>query len=709
MKRGSTITHLKGMSLNSFLISLTTPSLHALMQASPALHHKDLHALLTVKEKNNLFQALLRLNLQPQRAVPHHVTAAAPSALDCHTKDHLAITERLQHTPPRLSNEARAPVSPAMRQVTPHPRHENTQARRLREKKLKSKPKAVLFIKDPVMGERFVQMTKIHQDTVTQALIDLGLSTDLKKILSVDDQVLLAISLHSPYITPKTRTIVHDYGVYPSQVRPPIVTIMGHVDHGKTSILDYIRQTHITRQEFGGITQKIGAYTAVYAEQYLTFLDTPGHKAFAAIRARGSAVADIVVLVIDVTSGIQPQTLEAISYIQDKRIPTIIALNKIDKEHPPLQHLYDALASQNMLTENYGGDIPAVSTSTVTTVGMDDLLQSILALAEMLSLRAAVDGPAEGYTLESRLDQRMGTRTTVVITNGQLHIGDILVAGESYGVVKALRDEFDRPLRQAGPSMPVDVMGLHATAELGTQFSVAPDLKTAKAAVDLCCQPETIAPASAPQIINLTQLLQAAEPVKALHVILKANAQGSLAALQQEIQTLVTETRQIKVKLTGIGSITPDDLEFAAVSQSVIIYFNALANVGDRNTVMTTVKGIPITVIQSNIVYRLMEEIDNIFTVQEKQNIKEVLGHAEVVAVFQGIEQKIAGCKVINGKLMVNTTVHIIRDGKVLLAGKIQSLRHMHDNIKEARAQTECGVIINGYKPLSGDKIEFYK
>ncbi|HHC72832.1 MAG TPA: translation initiation factor IF-2 [Thiotrichales bacterium] len=492
--------------------------------------------------------------------------------------------------------------------------------------------------------------------------------------------------------------------------RAPVVTIMGHVDHGKTSLLDYIRATHVADSEAGGITQHIGAYHVETAKGMVTFLDTPGHAAFTAMRARGAKVTDIVVLVVAADDGVMPQTKEAIQHARAAGVPLIVAVNKIDKPEAQPERVMQELVAEEVVPEEWGGDVMFVNVSAKTGAGVDELLDAILLQAEVLELKANPDAPARGVVVESRLDKGRGPVATVLVQNGTLHKGDVLLTGKEYGRVRAMVDENGRRVDEAGPSIPVEVLGLSGTPNAGDEAIVVKDERKAREVAQhrqARFREKKIAEQQQAKLENMFASMQEGE-VNTLNVVLKADVQGSLEALSNALTKLSTEEVKVKIVAGGVGGITESDVNLAVASNAIIIGFNVRADGAARKLIEE--EGVDIH--YYSVIYDAIDEVKNALSgMLEPEFKEEIIGLAEVRDVFRSPKfGLVAGCLVMEGVVKRSNPIRVLRDNVVIHEGELDSLRRFKEDVNEVRAGTECGIGVKNYNDIKvGDQIEVYE
>lgn len=489
--------------------------------------------------------------------------------------------------------------------------------------------------------------------------------------------------------------------------RPPVVTIMGHVDHGKTKLLDAIRHTNVAEGEAGGITQHIGAYQVEVQGRKITFLDTPGHEAFTAMRARGAQVTDIAVLVVAADDGVMPQTREAVAHARAANVPIIVAINKIDLPTANPARVKQQLAEIGVIPEEYGGDVPVVEVSAKQRLGIEDLLEMILLVADLHELKANPNRPAIGVIIEAKIDQKRGPVATVLVQTGTLKLNDIVVAGATWGRVRAMFDDRGRKVRRAEPSMPVEILGLEQVPEAGDYIQVVEDERIAK---EIAAQRALKRRAEA-RVIKLDEFhkgLQVGE-TRELRLILKTDVQGSLEAIQNALAKLNDELEGVGITLlhAATGAISESDVMLAATTGAIVIGFNIRPDVAARRAAEAT--GVDIR--YYDVIYHLLEDVRGAVTGLLAPETREVVdGVAEVRETFRLPNRTVAaGLYVVSGKAVRNARARVIRDGKVIHEGTVASLRRFKEDVREVAAGYECGLTIDGFNDIrAGDQIEFY-
>jgi translation initiation factor IF-2 len=495
------------------------------------------------------------------------------------------------------------------------------------------------------------------------------------------------------------------------QHRAPVVTIMGHVDHGKTSLLDAIRATNVVSQEAGGITQHIGAYQVeIPTGQKITFIDTPGHEAFTAMRARGAKVTDIVVLVVAADDGVKPQTVEAINHAKAAHVPMIVAINKIDKQGADPKRVRTELLNHEVVVESLGGDTLEIEVSALKKIGLDKLLEAILLQAEVLELTANPDRPAEGVIVEAKLERGRGPVGTALVQRGTLHLGDLVVAGSAWGRVRALIDDLGEPVKSAGPSVPVEVMGFDSAPEAGDQFAVVENEARAREITSYRMRERRKRLAVAGQRGSLEQMMSQLKTAgtKEFTLLIKGDVQGSVEAIVAALDKMGTDEVRARIIHAGVGGITESDISLAAASGAVVLGFNVRANAPAREAAERD--GVEIRYYA--VIYDLVDEVKQAMSGLLAPTVRETfLGNAEILEVFTISKVgKVAGCRVTEGKVERGAQVRLIRDNVVIHEGKLSTLKRFKDEVREVVAGQECGMAFEGYQDMrQGDVIECFE
>jgi len=492
--------------------------------------------------------------------------------------------------------------------------------------------------------------------------------------------------------------------------RAPVVTIMGHVDHGKTSLLDYIRKAKVADGEAGGITQHIGAYHVEHEKGMITFLDTPGHAAFTAMRARGAKATDIVVIVVAADDGVMPQTAEAIDHAKASGAPIIIAVNKIDKEQADPDRVRNELATKDVIPEEWGGEYQFINVSAHSGQGVDDLLDAILLQSELLELKASSTGSATGVVIESRIEKGRGTVASILIQAGQLNIGDMLLAGAHFGRVRAMADENGKPITTAGPSIPVEVLGLDGAPEAGEQVQVVPDEKKAREVAEFRQERDRdvkLKRQQASKLENLFENMGSAE-TKTVNIVLKTDVRGSLEALTGALHDLGTDEVKVNLVSAGVGAINESDVNLAMTSEGVLLGFNVRAD--SKAKKLCEQEGLDLR--YYSVIYELIDDVKSAMSgLLAPEKREEILGTAQVRDVFRSSKfGAVAGCMVIEGTLYRNRPIRVLRDDVVVFEGELESLRRFKDDVQEVRNGMECGIAVKSYNDVkAGDKIEVFE
>jgi translation initiation factor IF-2 len=492
--------------------------------------------------------------------------------------------------------------------------------------------------------------------------------------------------------------------------RAPVVTVMGHVDHGKTSLLDYIRRAKVASGEAGGITQHIGAYHVQTDRGMVSFLDTPGHEAFTAMRARGAQATDIVILVVAADDGVMPQTKEAIKHAKAAGVPIVVAINKIDKPDANLDRVKGELVAEEVVPEEFGGESPFVGVSAKTGAGIDALLEQVLLQAEVLELRAPVAAAAKGLVIEARLDKGRGPVATILVQSGTLSTGDVVLAGQTFGRVRAMLDENGKAIKSAGPSIPVEIQGLTEVPQAGDEFMVLNDERRAREIATYRAgkfRNTKLAKQQAAKLENMFTDISAGE-VKTLPIIVKADVQGSQEALAASLLKLSTDEIKVQLVYAAVGGISESDINLAIASKAVVIGFNVRADAGARKQAESN--GVSIN--YYNIIYDAVDELKAAMSgMLAPEQKEEVIGMAEIRTVFVASKiGTVAGCMVTTGQVTRSSRFRLLRDNVVIYTGDIDSLKRLKDDVREVKEGFECGIKLKNYNDISvGDQLEFFE
>ena len=559
------------------------------------------------------------------------------------------------------------------------------------------------------------QKMSIKAAEVIAVMMKMGVMATINQVIDQDTAILVAEELgHDAKPTQpvdiEADILKVDYSEMEALPRDPVVTVMGHVDHGKTSLLDYIRRTKIAEGEAGGITQHIGAYSVPTDKGTITFLDTPGHAAFTAMRARGAQVTDIVVIVVAADDGVMPQTVEAIEHSRAADVPVIIAVNKIDKEDADSERTRNDLGAQGVIPEQWGGDTIFVDVSALTGQGVDDLLEAISLQAELLELKAVDHGPATGVVVESALDKGRGPVTTILVQQGRLSRGNMLLTGEEFGRVRAIFDEHGQEVETAGPSTPVAVLGLSGVANAGDEAIVVTDERKVREIVGLRKSKSRDSRFAVQQASKLENIFTRVgeDAAASINVLIKADVQGSAEALRDSLEKLSTEEVEVKIVMASVGGINESDINLAGASQAIVIGFNVRAD----NAAKRAAAELGIDIRYYSIIYETIDDvklaISGLLTPELRE---EIIGLAQVKEVFKSSKMgAVAGTQVMEGSIKRGNPIRVLRDNIVIYEGELESLRRHKDDVNEVRAGTECGIAVKNYNDVQvGDQIEVYE
>jgi len=556
----------------------------------------------------------------------------------------------------------------------------------------------------------------IKASEVIKQLMKLGQMVTINQPLDQDTAMIVVEEMgHKAIVAalddPEAFTDEEDLATHAEAMpRAPVVTVMGHVDHGKTSLLDRIRQTRVAAGEAGGITQHIGAYHVETPRGVISFLDTPGHEAFTAMRARGAQATDIVILVVAADDGVMPQTREAIKHAKSAGVPIVVALNKMDKPDANPDRVKGELVSEEVVPEEFGGDSPFVPVSAKTGDGIDQLLEQVLLQAEVLELKAPIQAMAKGLVIEAKLDKGRGPVATVLVQSGTLNVGDVVLAGQTFGRVRAMLDENAKTIKSAGPSIPVEIQGLTDVPQAGDEFMVMADERRAREIATYRAGKFRNTKLAKQQAAKLENMFtdMAAGDVKLLPIIVKADVQGSLEALSSSVLKLSTEEVKVQLVYAAVGGISESDINLAVASKAVVIGFNTRADAGARKVA----EGNGVDIRYYNIIYDAVDDLkaamSGMLTPDKKE---EILGTAEIREVFKVSKiGSIAGCMVTSGLVRRNARLRLLRDNVVIFTGELDSLKRYKDDAREVKEGFECGLNIKGYNDISkGDQLEFFE
>jgi translation initiation factor IF-2 len=561
------------------------------------------------------------------------------------------------------------------------------------------------------------QKMSVKAAELVKILFKMGVMATINQVLDRDTSILLIEELghKAKFVSEDAieEKLYEDLALHEGSeeiVRAPVVTVMGHVDHGKTSLLDYIRKSSVASHEAGGITQHIGAYHVTTDHGMISFLDTPGHAAFSAMRSRGAKATDVVILVVAADDGVKPQTEEAINHARAAAVPIVVAINKIDKDNADPDKVKNELATLNVIPDSWGGDTQFVEVSAHTGDGIEELLEAVLLQAELLELKAFTDIPGSGIVIESRLDKGRGPVASVLVQNGVLRVGDVVLAGHEYGRVRALIDENGKNIASAGPSIPAEILGLNAVPDAGDEFVVVRDEKKAREVAEFRRDRTRDSQHALQQTAKLDSLFAGLgkDEKKILNVIIKGDVRGSVEAIVSSLLGLGTEEVGVNVVSSGVGGITETDAHLAATSKAMLIGFNVRADKSARDVVET--EGLQMR--YYNVIYDVIDDAKAILGGMLKPELREeILGIAEVRDVFNSPKfGQIAGSMVIEGTVYRNKPIRVLRDNVVIYQGELESLRRFKDDANEVRNGMECGIGVRNYNDVRvGDKIEVYE
>jgi translation initiation factor IF-2 len=594
-------------------------------------------------------------------------------------------------------------------------KHEQNHVQHQQPKKQEKEiPKKITYSGSLTVGELASKLGKEPSEIIKKLLL-LGVMATINQTLDKDAIELIAseygVEVEEEIIIDETEFENYQIVDDPADLeeRPPVVTIMGHVDHGKTTLLDSIRKTKVAEGEAGGITQHIGAYQVVVDGKKITFLDTPGHEAFTTMRARGAQVTDITVLVVAADDGVMPQTVEAINHAKAANVPIIVAVNKIDKPTANPDRVMQELMEHGLVAEEWGGDTIFVKLSALTGEGIDQLLEMILLVAEMEELKANPKRRALGTVIEAQLDKGRGPVATLLVQNGTLRVGDPIVVGNTYGRVRAMVNDMGRRIKEAGPSTPVEITGLNEVPLAGDRFMVFEDEKKARQIGEARAQKQLLEQRSEKAKVSLDDLFEQIKQgeMKELNLIIKADVQGSVEALSAALQKIDVEGVKVKIIHTGVGAITESDIILASASNAIVIGFNVRPDANAKRTAESEKVDIRL----HRIIYKVIEEIESAMKgLLDPEFEEKVIGQLEVRQTFKVSKVgTIAGCYVTDGKVTRDSGVRLIRDGVVIFEGEIDTLKRFKDDVKEVAQGYECGVTIKNFNDIKeGDIIEAY-
>jgi translation initiation factor IF-2 len=571
-------------------------------------------------------------------------------------------------------------------------------------------------VPDTITVDELARRMSMKAGELIKTLMQMGVMATINQVIDQDTAVLVIEELgHNPIVVNEddfeNTLLARDTSDLKMEARPPVVTIMGHVDHGKTSLLDYIRSSKIAAGEAGGITQHIGAYHVETDKGVITFLDTPGHAAFTSMRERGANATDIVIIVVAADDGVMPQTIEAVQHAKAAEVPIIIAVNKMDKEGADPDRVKTELGNYEIIPEEWGGENIFVNVSAHTGEGIDTLLDAISLQAELMEFQATPEGLAKGVVLEAALDKGRGVSTTVLVQEGTLNKGDIMLAGEDFGRVRAMFDEFGNAIESAGPSMPAVVIGLSNTPNAGDDMQVLADERTAREVSENRqhkARDMRLATQQANKLESMFAQMEAGA-VKKLNVLLKADVQGTLHAISDSLMKLAVDSDEVDVRIvgSGVGGINETDISLASASDAIVIGFNVRADAAARRAAAE--RGVELN--YYSIIYELIDEVAKALTGMLKAEFREqIIGMAKVLEVFKSpVFGQVAGSLVTEGVVRKDSPIRVLRDNVVIFEGELESLRRFKDNVKEVISGTECGIGVKNYEVKVGDQIEVFE
>jgi translation initiation factor IF-2 len=574
-----------------------------------------------------------------------------------------------------------------------------------------------IAVPEAITVAELAKLMAIKAGEVIKTLMKMGMMVTINQNLDQDTAILVVEEMGHVAKAAEAKDIEQDLISQEDDVvsgeettRPPVVTVMGHVDHGKTSLLDYIRKSQVAEGEAGGITQHIGAYHVETARGVITFLDTPGHAAFTSMRARGAKATDIVILVVAADDGVMPQTKEAIQHARAANVPIIVAINKIDRPEADIERVKSELSAQEVIAEDWGGSDIFVKVSAKTGEGVDDLLDAILLQAEVLELRAVADARAKGLVIESSLDKGRGPVATLLIQQGTLHRGDMILAGQEYGRVRAMFDEKGVAIESAGPSMPVEVLGLSGVPQAGDEVMSVINERKAREAAALRTDRTRELRLAGQQAANLQNLFDnmGKDEQLSVNLLIRADVQGSVEALRESLLKLSNEKVQVNVVASGVGAITESDASLAQASNAIIIGFNVRADNAARKLIQENELDLHYYSVIYDAIDEVTKAINGLLGTEVKENI---IGLAEVKDVFRSSRLgAIAGCLVVEGLVRRRSPIRVLRDNVVIFEGELESLRRFKDEANEVQAGTECGIGVKQYNDVRpGDQIECFE
>ena len=572
----------------------------------------------------------------------------------------------------------------------------------------------VVLYREGMTVSELAAALNVQNNEVLKKLISLGLMLNINQSIDFENAEILALDYGKTLKREESRDISNfeNYEVVDKEEdlinRPPIITIMGHVDHGKTTLLDYIRNSRIVDSEFGGITQAIGAYQITYNNQKLTFIDTPGHAAFTQMRARGASVTDIVIIIVAADDGVMPQTKEAVEHALSAKVPIVVAVNKIDKPEANIDRIYTEMAELNITPESWGGDVPFINISAKTGEGVDNLLETLLAISEVSNLRANPNRYALGAVIEEKLDKNVGGVASFLIQNGTLRIGDPVAVGTTYGKIRTMKNDLGESIVEAGPSTPVEITGLNDNPKAGDKFMAFETLDEVKAVAEKRKE-QAAKNSQKKEKLSLDELFnRVSSGQKEIDVVLKTDVRGSEEAVKSALEKITVEDVRVKVIRSGIGPISESDIVLASASKAIVIGFNVVASAGAKDMA----KEYDIDIKLYTIIYKLVEDMELALKGMLDPEFEEkILGEVEVRKLFKFSKiGNIAGCYVTDGVVKSTAKARVIRDGTVLCDTSIAALQRGKDSVKEVKKGFECGITLEKYDDFKeNDIIQIYE
>jgi translation initiation factor IF-2 len=569
-------------------------------------------------------------------------------------------------------------------------------------------------IPEAITPQELAQKLSMKVNEVITSMMNLGVIATANDNLDQETAILIVQEMGHKAVPMDERTVedtLFDDGddTYEKVDRPPVVTIMGHVDHGKTSLLDYIRKSKVVDKEAGGITQHIGAYSIVHKSNSITFLDTPGHAAFSSMRARGANVTDIIILVVAANDGVKPQTVESIEHARASVVPIIVAINKIDKPESDIEKVRNEMIANEIVPDDLGGDCLFVNISAKTGDGIENLLETIVLQSEILDLKASNEGRAVGVVIESGIESGKGAVATILITEGRLNKGDLIIAGEEFGKARILMDENNKELNFVTPSTPVKVFGLSSTPNAGDEIRVVSNEKQGKEISTLRKDRNRVNKLNDQKIIKMKNFMEQSmdSSKKTISLIVKADVQGSVEAIRDSLLKLSTDEVEVDIISSGVGGISESDINLATASNAFIIGFNVRADTGARKII----KESDVEIKYYSVIYETIDDVSDIIEGHATPIIKEeITGLAEVRDIFNSPKLgKIAGCLVTEGTVTKSSSIRVLRDNTVIYEGELESLKRFKDSVNKVKSGTECGIGVKNYNDIKiGDQIECY-